>query len=921
MQLQALLFERDACCFWLSLAVIVRDPEVAALFQLAVAHPNLSDGVTPDAAIVLLREAKLSPWVYWHDPVLGHIETLRKTTGVKETFGILHVEYDDTSSAAAHWLPVFRVKRGVHFAPKEVLAVLAKIDPYARAALGDEAPAVVPAPQVTSVTVGEKVAAVATPTTSSAVVEKGKATAGLPKIPPVMHAGRDMYGVVGSYVLAHYRGVDIKPLVNGTALQWLPRSMAGAWTAVEYFGTLRWCGYTTAMPLGQELNDLVEAFSTHPVECLAIHIVSGGQWPPVDVPRNKAVKVLEEVNRLERLLEDGFSLAEAATSSSAASSAPPAMGEIDVSPKGFEPYLVDADADIWALTDEGWEEPMGRRIGSTRGPRLLKGGHECQFVWDGVEWTLLYTDCPIVLPAVQTVAEYCPRPECFEPEFVPYPRYLLHGSAQVLERCYWEGMDPQECDRVQLTPIAPGPICEVVERRLPPGGNSGRAIHLAHQEEIARFGPVYEYDGKRFQRVKHENKVSLMKTDFVDCEILECSDAVVFEVSQERAAPPSPPRQFHSASRLMWSWQRPIPKDNPEFGVYCAIRGQWIWDGSRGRAPVQPALIRRAYRVVKSGLLEAAAGVQCAVAEAGVGLGVLRRANTAVAAVLAASLVEGVEARVQAVRSALTPADQGVQIPWFSQVHGREAPFVGKTGPCGRYTRWQSESTEGIQEVFVGQVIAGANSRIATNCLDAIGADHRLYEFSEAFVGRWIKSGDWVYTRQRHEHVTAKHRQETGALDLEAVKVIECVGKQYELGPIVSHTAEDGREYRLAQLRLLRRTATSYFAAVSLRFAGGTGRLPVQKLYFERQEYSKLSYADLSELPSDVAKVRTLYALASRMATVPEELKGLLMDVRSEQVATGDHMCDFDVPTIVKQMVRVNEAVARQGQVKAFAYK
>jgi hypothetical protein len=57
------------------------------------------------------------------------------------------------------------------------------------------------------------------------------------------------------------------------------------------------------------------------------------------------------------------------------------------------------------------------------------------------------------------------------------------------------------------------------------------------------------------------------------------------------------------------------------------------------------------------------------------------------------------------------------------------------------------------------------------------------------------------------------------------------------------------------------------------------------------------------------------------MATVPEELKGLLMDVRSEQVATGDHMCDFDVPTIVKQMVRVNEAVARQGQVKAFAYK
>lgn len=136
-----------------------------------------------------------------------------------------------------------------------------------------------------------------------------------------------------------------------------------------------------------------------------------------------------------------------------------------------------------------------------------------------------------------------------------------------------------------------------------------------------------------------------------------------------------------------------------------------------------------------------------------------------------------------------------------------------------------------------------------------------------------------VYNRVRQAHVVSERLQAGGATRLGDISRIVCEGATFSLVDVHGIRMADGREYEVARLRL--DTTTRWLANLRLRlgFSGYT----FSRIALKPREDASLGPASLASFPSELAKVRFQYTMATPL--MPLELQGPVRDVLSEHDA------------------------------------
>lgn len=166
--------------------------------------------------------------------------------------------------------------------------------------------------------------------------------------------------------------------------------------------------------------------------------------------------------------------------------------------------------------------------------------------------------------------------------------------------------------------------------------------------------------------------------------------------------------------------------------------------------------------------------------------------------------------------------------------------------------------------------------------------------------------GDLVYNRLRDDHIFNSRSQAGGATRLLEVHSLVCKEGELRIVDVKTVKLADGRRYEVGRLsisaarpgpaRILAKTGWSGFSFTRIALT------PKEDLCLER--------AALASLPSELAKVRFQYAVATPY--LPAEMQGLYRDILSEHVASERPQA-FNAVKIGREISEYNRSLAQMG--------
>lgn len=237
------------------------------------------------------------------------------------------------------------------------------------------------------------------------------------------------------------------------------------------------------------------------------------------------------------------------------------------------------------------------------------------------------------------------------------------------------------------------------------------------------------------------------------------------------------------------------------------------------------------------------------------------------------------------------------------------APYKEPEAPAVRYLSSHSRVPPFIGQAYQRQPNAQLRT-VDTHANWSYGFFQSMFGAGQAFeckesilIGATIHADAILFARRTVAHKLDFRMNEDGAYFLSFVETIQASGRTFILGPVSVITNRYGERWEWARTLLVARPFPS------LPMFKWTGKKVERINLFEIPS----NYCEEDHFPNKTAMLRTQYSLLKATKAIPDDLVGILNDVRMEHFADVE-ATDLSPFAVARTLLESRETLARSGR-------